>query len=267
MSDFAHVHSADTPPGLPVQKEPQLGDRTRDPGLSASPSRHGLPASLDNRTTRDALGLANACPELVCLNRPQHPFAAAVYRIRAALNAKHNKVRGALVLAVVSPNRADGRSVMAANLAIAFAQVHARTILVDGDLRNGRLHSMFNVGNDGGLARVLASPPGTRQDCVTLEITQLPLALVPTDTSASNPQALLSGAHFQAIVDELARQSDCVIIDTPAWNLGADAQLIAATAGTALIVARMQRTLKSDLQSMSDALATTNVEAFAVPLG
>lgn len=63
---------------------------------------------------------------------------------------------GHKMLTIASPNRGDGRSWLAANLAIVFSQLGERTLLIDADLRHGSQHSLFKLNNQTGLSTVLA---------------------------------------------------------------------------------------------------------------
>jgi chain length determinant protein tyrosine kinase EpsG len=141
------------------------------------------------------------------------------------------------VFAVTSPDRGDGRSWLAANLAATFAQVGVRTLLIDADMRHPRQHQMFNLDNAVGLSDLLTGR-AARQVAQLLH-PQLRLFVLPAGLLPPNPQELLSRPVFDVVVDRFAEQFDLILIDTPPARHFADAQIIAAHAGSALLVARL----------------------------
>jgi chain length determinant protein tyrosine kinase EpsG len=158
------------------------------------------------------------------------------------------------VLAICSPARGDGRSYLAANLAVAFSQLGAGTLIIDADLRNGRQHEIFRLANRGGLSAVLAGRGGT--ECVQ-PIAEFPgLSVLAAGTATPHPLELLSRSEFPHLLHELARHFEVILIDTPAAVSGADAQMVAARAGAALLIARESHTRVEDLRSLAAAIAS-----------
>ena len=139
-------------------------------------------------------------------------------------------------LAVVSAGRKDGRSYLAANLAIVFSQLGERTLLIDADLRTPRQHKLFNLGERAGLSDVIVGRAGL--DAITAIPGLSSLSVLPSGTIPPNPQELLGRSEFSSLLGALGEDFGVMIIDTPAANSCADAQTVAARAGAALMVAR-----------------------------
>lgn len=148
------------------------------------------------------------------------------------------------VIAVVSPGKGEGRSFIAANLAIVFAQQGQRTLLLDADLRAAPTegqHSLFKLGKSTGLSGILADRAGLE---AALPVPSLPgLTVLPVGAVPPNPQELLGRPEFRELLGKAAQQFDVIIIDTPAGGDFADAEIIAARAGAALMVARKNQSL------------------------
>ena len=120
------------------------------------------------------------------------------------------------VVALVSPGRGEGRSQLCAELAIAFAQLGRRTLLVDADLRHPRQHVLFTAENQWGLAQTLALGEAAYLHAVE----GLPeLAVLTSGTIAPNPLELVSHRRFERLISEMRRQYDFIVIDTPAISL------------------------------------------------
>lgn len=139
-------------------------------------------------------------------------------------------------LAILSAARREGRSFIAANLAVVFAQLGHRTTLIDADLRNPSQHRFFGLDNRIGLSAVLAGKAALHE--AVQEVISLPsLSVLPAGATPPNPQDLLLRPAFAQLLRQLDRHGDLVVIDCPHAAV-TDAQTIAVRAGAALIVVR-----------------------------
>ncbi|HEU4643990.1 MAG TPA: polysaccharide biosynthesis tyrosine autokinase [Burkholderiales bacterium] len=191
-----------------------------------------------------AVHVANGA-ELVVARDPFHACAEQLRALRTQLVIRWDKagVRPRR-LAVVSAGTGEGRSYLAANLAVAFAQLGERTLLVDADLRAPRQDRIFGVGDAAGLAALLAGRAG-REALVPLP-EHGALALLPAGAPPHNPQELLSRPALGALLEDLRTDFDVVVLDTPPARPYADAQSVAFRAGHALVIARQHRTSLAD---------------------
>lgn len=180
-------------------------------------------------------GRSRLSGELISAYAPNTPAAESLRALRSQLmlrwfgaSALHQ------TLAIVSADRGEGRSWTAGNLAIAFSQLGERTLLIDADLRNPRQHSLFGIDNAVGLSTLLT---GRRADVCIQSIPQLrDLSILPAGMMPPNPQELLSRPFFDMFLAEMRKQYDVILIDTPAAADNADAQTIAARAGSAVLI-------------------------------
>ena len=139
-------------------------------------------------------------------------------------------------LAVVSACPKEGRSYIAANLAIAFSQLGERTLLIDADMRSPRQQYLFNLGHGAGLSDMLAGRAGA-EAVVGIAALQ-DLSVLPAGATPPNPQELLGRQEFARLLHALGEDFSVIIIDTPAASRCADAHTVAVRAGAALMVAR-----------------------------
>ena len=143
-------------------------------------------------------------------------------------------------LAVLSPDAGDGKSYLAANLAISYSQLGASTVIIDADMRTPRQHQLFSIANESGLSGILS---GRAQQNVILTVADLPnLFVLPVGTRPPNPLDLLQRPAFEELLQYLLAKFDHIVVDAPAAVHGADAQVIAAKCGQALVIARRGRT-------------------------
>ena len=177
-------------------------------------------------------------------------------RSRLVIDWLHRTDRN--LVTIVSPHHGEGRSWFAANLATVFAQAGERTLLIDGDMRNSRQHRLFNLDNTVGLASLLTGRAG--KDAAQRVHPDLRLYVMPAGIAPPNPQELLTRPLFGVVIDGFAKQFDVVIFDSPAAQHTADAELLAARTGAALMVARRGHTSEVALKSTFKSLTRANVQ-------
>ena len=197
-------------------------------------------------------------PEIIAAYKPFSPQVEALRAIRSQLMLRwFSDDNEHKTLAVVSPGNGEGRSYLAANLAVVCSQLGEHTLLIDADMRKPRQHELFKVGSQSGLSSILAG----RGDMNAIHrITALmDLSVLPAGPTPPNPQELLARPMFARLLEEMAREFDVVIIDTPAGLKYADAQTIAVRAGGALMVARRNQTRTRPLRMFANLLADSSV--------
>jgi receptor protein-tyrosine kinase len=184
-------------------------------------------------------------PELVAAYKPFSRVGENLRAVRSQLMLRwFNTDPARKVMAIVSPGNGEGRSFVAANLAIVFAQQGERTLLIDADMRSkperGQ-QALFKLGKSAGLSAILANRAGLESAQL---IPGLPgLAVLPAGATPPNPQELLGRPAFGDLLRAASQQFDVIIIDTPAGSDFADAEITAARAGAALLVARQHVSL------------------------
>ena len=194
--------------------------------------------------------------ELVAAFAPFHPRAEEMRALRTQLLIRwYNPEQGRKSLVIASPEPGEGRSYVAANLAIVFSQLGARTLLVDADLRKPRQHLIFGLPESQGLSTLLA---GRADHKATFPVPGLNrLSVLPAGPLPPNPQELLSRNVFSAFMKDLQSIYDVVIIDTPPAKPYADAQNVAFRAGDCLVVARKNHTAVTSTSKTIRELAAT----------
>lgn len=202
-------------------------------------------------------GRSRLSNEVVAAFTPVTPAVENLRAVRNQLMLRWFGVNGNRALSIVSTDRGDGRSWVAANLAVAFSQLGERTLLIDGDLRRPRLHRLFGIDGRTGLTTLLA---GRRADGAIQYISELRnLSVLPSGATAPNPQELITRPAFATFLDDVKARFDIVLFDTPAASEYADAQMLAIRAGAALIVAFDRRSRIAQLQCMADDMRESGV--------
>ncbi|PPD35175.1 MAG: chain length determinant protein tyrosine kinase EpsG [Methylomonas sp.] len=195
----------------------------------------------------------NFSQELIAAYQPFSSQVEALRAVRGQLMLRwFNDVQKSLT--VISPNRSEGRSYTAANLAIVFSQLGERTLLIDADFRQPRQHSLFKLQTDYGLSDILA---GRADSSVISRVNAFrDLCVLPAGTLPPNPVDLITRG-LKNFLQPLHQQFDVILIDTPATEQGIEAKIIASTCGAALLVARQHHSRVNALQQLSGDLLSS----------
>ena len=203
--------------------------------------------------------------ELVVACEPFHPCAEQIRALRTQLVMRWiNGGSSAKTLAIVSPSPREGRTYIAANLAVAFAQLGRRTLLIDADLRRPRQQRIFGIQDKIGLATVLS---GRADRSAIVPVRDLgPLSVLPSGAGPPNPVELLSREGFAMLLHDLQPDFDVILLDTPPALTCADAQTIAFRARSALLIARKDHTRIADTERVVRDLADGGTEILGTSL-
>ncbi len=168
------------------------------------------------------------------------PFSSRVEQLRAIRSQLmlrwFDRAEERQVLTIVGAERGEGRTYLAANLAVVFAQLGERTLLIDADMRMPRQHLLFSLENRTGFSTMLA---GRLREEAIVRIPDLAgLSVLPAGPTPPNPLELLNRLNFEEFMIGVRGLYDVVIVDTPAMTVGEDAAMIAVKTGAALAVAR-----------------------------
>lgn len=161
-------------------------------------------------------------------------------------------VRGRTPLAIVSPDHGDGRTHVAAHLAVTFSRLGERTVLVDGNLRNPALHKVFGLKERDSLVELLKGRKPVKPFDGSPEIPGL--FVMQAGTPSLDARQLLEQPMFGVLLRELQREFDRVIVDTPPARHSSDARWIAANCRQAVLVGRHGRTQAKTMNLLVDRL-------------
>jgi protein-tyrosine kinase len=202
-------------------------------------------------------GESGVADDVIAAYMPQSDLVEPLRALRSQIILRWFNNASRRVLAVTSAERGDGRSWLAANLATMFAQLGERTLLIDADMRHPRQHRIFNIENSVGLSALLTGRAG--REIARRIHPQLRLFVLPAGIIPPNPQELLARPVFDVILDHFAAQFSLVILDTPAACETADAQILAANAGNAVMIARRNCTPQAKLLAAMEMFTDTGV--------
>ena len=188
------------------------------------------------------------------------PFSDQAEALRALRNQLKLRWLGEdhKALTVTSVSGGEGASFLVANLAVTFAQLGVKTLLVDADMRSPRQHEIFGLGQHLGLSDMLAGR--TDQSALCGVQTFDTLTVLPAGSPAPNPAELLAGTAFPKLLEKLAGNYEIVLVDTPPAQTALDYQIVAARVGGVLMVTRRDHTRLEAAATMKEMVQTAGAE-------
>jgi protein-tyrosine kinase len=183
---------------------------------------------------------------LTSAHDPFDPFSETIRALRTELLMRA-PAEDANVLAVMSPGRGEGRSRLAAELAISFSQLGQSTLLVDCDLRRSTQHEMFAADNEHGLTQSMIEG---RVPAVQPVVGLPGLSILPAGPRPGTPLELLSDPVFGEMLMGWRRRYRHILLDTPPVTEFSDGLAVATHAGRVLVLSRAHRTHLGEMRDM-----------------
>lgn len=178
-------------------------------------------------------------------------FSEAIRGIRTNLLFASASAGPKTVL-VTSTGPGEGKSVVSANIAVALAQLNARVLLIDADMRRPKTHEFFGLKREPGLSNVLVA--NAKASDAVRRTTIANLWLLPCGKLPPNPAELLGSARFQEFMRSLDQHFDWVIVDSPPVMAVTDPGVLAHTATGVVFVVGSEMTNKWTARAALDRL-------------
>ena len=167
----------------------------------------------------------------------------------------HGTIPETPMLAITSAVRAEGKSMVSANLAAALGELGVKVIVMSTDLRSPTIHRYFDVPAVPGLVDAMRPWEGQAGFRATLRSTKAPgVSVIPGGSSIARPAALLASEDVQKFIRYARAECDILILDTPAILLSGDAAPLVQRADAVLLVARVGRTSIDATDRVSETL-------------
>ena len=188
--------------------------------------------------------------ELITYRNPKSPISEVFRTLRTNIQFMNiNKKFKTLLVTSTLPG--EGKSWVASNLAITFAQAEKKVVLIDADMRKGRQYSIYGVSPRPGLSNYLAE---SKENCGIEEIEKYVqetevenLYIIPAGNVPPNPSELLISPQMNNLLEELKEVCDIIIIDGTPCELVTDSVILSRIVDSTVIVAAAKETKKDSL--------------------
>ena len=161
--------------------------------------------------------------KIISIRNPKSPISECYRGIRTSIEFS-NLDKEMKVITVTSSMQNEGKTTVIANLAVSFANLDKKVLLLEGDLRNPSVHRMFNISNTKGLTDILLNNK-VFADCVhCTEVKNL--HVLTCGSMPPNPSEILSSKRMKEFITSLREYYDYIFIDAPPIGIVTDAGII-----------------------------------------
>ena len=222
----------------------------------------GLP--IAGKVIKSDLEKKSASDELLVDKYPKSIVSESIKSLRTNLQFS-NVDKGFKTILVTSANASEGKSFVSSNLAVSFAQANKKVLLIDCDLRKGRLHKLFNLPNLNGFSTLLTDELENYKKYI--QKTHIKnLSIIPRGVYPPNPSELLGSQKCKDLVVALKAKYDIIIFDGAPCNGVTDSVIMSTNVDETIIVARDARTPKSTIDTARESLQKVNAHITGVVL-
>lgn len=203
-------------------------------------------------------------PKLIVVAHPKSPISEAFRALRTSLQfSTVDKPFRTLVVTSCIPS--EGKTLVAANLAVVLAQSGKRTLLVDTDLRRPSLHKLFAIENKQGFSTLALD--AERNAAEVIQTTNIPnLWLLPSGPLPPNPAELLGSQRVDRLVSDLRQMADYVVFDSPPVGPVTDAVVLSKKVDATLLVVQTGKIRKDMLDKILSSLNRVGANVVGIAL-
>ncbi|MCF7822806.1 MAG: polysaccharide biosynthesis tyrosine autokinase [Candidatus Marinimicrobia bacterium] len=195
---------------------------------------------------------------------PKSPISEAYRSLRTSiLYSSPDKPIKSMIIS--SPGPGEGKTTTTSNLAITFANMGKKTLLIDADLRHPVLHHVFDLEKSPGLTDYLTS--ATNDFSTLVKATEIKNLFVCTSgINPPNPSELLGSKKMSELIDSLEKDWDIILLDSPPMVAVTDATIVSREIDAMILVVHSGKTDKHSFQRTVNSLKTINVPLVGVVL-
>lgn len=205
--------------------------------------------------------------ELAIVDKPNSSFGEEIKKVRT--NLLFSNVNDDMkIIMLTSSIPGEGKSFISANLAVAFAQANEKVLLIDCDLRKGRLKKLFNIPpEEKGLSDLLINKKWKDEYKKYINKTEVDkLSIIVSGSYPPNPSELLASERFENLLIELRKFYNIIILDCPPIVGLNDALVLAKKADRIVLVANVDKTSMEVLEKTKNELMKMDVKIAGIVL-
>lgn len=171
-----------------------------------------------------------------------------------------NSTNNAKTILITSSTPDEGKSWISSNIATSFAEINKKVLLIDADMRKGRLHKIFDVPNKEGLSEYLYSMTGDVKDDITLgnrfiQETKIPnLHILTNGHLPQNPSELLASTYMKELIALFKTTYDIVIVDAPPCRIVTDSVILSTIVDSTVLVVNSSKTSINELKEVKKSI-------------
>ncbi len=203
--------------------------------------------------------------ELIVKKSPKSSVAEAIRVVRTNLQFSLKLKKGKTIL-VTSSIQGEGKSFVSSNLAVSFAQKNLKVLLVDSDLRLGRLHRIFKTSNQKGFSNLLVEDNPTDYQKYVKDTKIENLSFISRGTVPPNPSELLDSENTKKFIEAAEKDFDIIIFDGTPINGLTDSLVFTKYVKKVVVVSAANYTKMTFLEKTIHSLKSLNVDIAGIVL-
>jgi capsular exopolysaccharide synthesis family protein len=248
-----------------IKNPGDLSVHLKVPELGVVPTIRAITATHAGSPRTKALVRQEAATEvaLATWNRAKSPVANSFRAIVTSIVFSNELGKTPQVITITSARPGEGKTTVATNIAAVLAHVKRKVLLIDGDLRQPRLHAIFNQVNDYGFADLLTIP-GDNSDLLSYVTRQTPLPnvwLATPGPEQSGALHLLYSSGMGALMERAREEFDMILIDAPSMMDVPDARILGRISDGVILVVEAGTTDRNAAKA-----ATARLQQDGVPV-
>ena len=217
----------------------------------------------NNKITNGGKGIGNLQRRLITHEDPKSPISEAYRSLRTSLMYTKKGEKGTIM--VSSPGPGEGKTTTIINLAITYANLGKKTLLVDADLRKPVLHKVFNGNNEKGITHLLSGLEEKWESVI--QPTDIEnLSIIYSGVIPPNPSELLGSETMKKMVEELKEYYEVILFDAPPIMAVTDAVVLSRLINQFILVVRFGSTDKDSIDHSLNSLSHVNTYLTGVVL-
>ena len=182
---------------------------------------------------------------IISYNDPKSVISEQYRAIRT--NIEYSNVdQNTKTILVTSSDKNEGKTTTVSNLAVSFANLNKKVLLIDCDLRNASIHKMFRLNNIYGLTDILAKDKAVDKCIQKTELENL--YVLTAGAIPPNPAEILSSEKMKNLIEDLKNIYDYIFIDTPPIGLVTDAGVLSSFIDGVVLVVKSESVEKKYLE-------------------
>lgn len=182
---------------------------------------------------------------IISYNDPKSVISEQYRAIRT--NIEYSNVdQNTKTILVTSSDKNEGKTTTVSNLAVSFANLNKKVLIMDCDLRNASIHKMFKINNIYGLTDILAKDRAVDKCIQKTELENL--YVLTAGATPPNPAEILSSEKMKNLIEDLKNMYDYIFIDTPPIGLVTDAGVLSSFIDGVVLVVKSESVEKKYLE-------------------
>jgi len=196
---------------------------------------------------------------LLAIDSPTDPAIESLRSLRTSLHFALLEAKNNIVM-ITGPSPGVGKSFISSNFSAVIASSEQRVLLIDADMRKGYLHDLLHEDVSPGLSDLISGSVTLEDAIHTVKVGGNTLDIITRGQTPPNPSELLMHSNFETLLNQLSKQYDLVVIDTPPVHAVTDPSIIGKHSGVVFMVIRSDQHSMKEIEHAVTRLAHVGIE-------